>query len=94
MTTKELADSQILWGQNEIVSILFTEELLGSIDDIERLDDVLEWWLVTPFMAECLRRRGEFILDECDCHWWGRTTSGQALWMDAVVKRIADEMTI
>ena len=25
------------------------------------------------------------------CHWWGRTTSGQAIYMDGVIQKIAGE---
>ena len=51
----------------------------------------LELWLVSPWLAERLRDYGEVVIDAMDCHWWGRQTSGQAIYMDAVVWKIAEE---
>ena len=54
--------------------------------------EVLEWWLVTPYMAELLKENGEVILAAYDCCWWGRQASGQALYMDWVIQKIAEQM--
>ena len=35
--------------------------------------------------------QGEVIIDALGCHWWGRTTSGQAVYMDGVIQKIAGE---
>ena len=42
-------------------------------------------------MAELLKENGEVIFEDYDCYWWGRTTTGQSLWMDRVIQEIADE---
>ena len=47
--------------------------------------------VVTPCMAELLKENGEVIFEDYDCYWWGRTTTGQSLWMDRVIQEIADE---
>ena len=42
-------------------------------DELENFDedtDVLEWWLVTPFMADMLKSNGEVVLAAYDCYWW------------------------
>ena len=44
-------------------------------------------------MAELLKENGEVIFADYDCYWWGRTTSGQALCMDWVIQRIAEELS-
>ena len=51
-------------------------------------DEVLEWRLVTPWLAERLREQGEIIIDKLGCRWWGRLTSGQAIYMDGVIQEI------
>ena len=43
-------------------------------------------------MAELLKEKGEVILSDYDCYWWGRTTSGQALYMDGVIQEIAGQI--
>ena len=66
-------------------------------DELENFDedtDVLEWWLVTPFMADMLKSNGEVILAAYDCYWWGRQTSGQGLSMDWVIQKIAEGMSV
>ncbi|WP_418408423.1 hypothetical protein [Alistipes sp.] len=50
--------------------------------------EVLEWWLVSDWIAERLKREGEVILSGYECYWWGRQTSGQAVYMDAVIQKI------
>ena len=52
----------------------------------------MEWWLVTPYMAELLKEKGEVILSDYDCYWWGRQTSGQALYMYGVIQEIAEQI--
>ncbi|MBS6831862.1 MAG: hypothetical protein KH216_03380 [Clostridiales bacterium] len=89
---KRLTDMNVLWGQSTVI-----EELIraGKIDE-EYLypfngDEVLEWWLVTPWLAERLKELGEIIIDELGCRWWGRLTSGQAIHMDSVIREICGE---
>ena len=89
---RRIADIHVLWKQNSIVEEMI---LNGKIDEDELYDlceaEVLEWWLVSPWLAERLRDYGEVVIDAMDCHWWGRQTSGQAIYMDAVVWKIAEE---
>ena len=40
---------------------------------------------------EILYEHGEIILADYDCYWWGRTTAGQALYMDYVIQKIAQQ---
>ena len=89
---KRIADLHVFYGQNEVV-----EELIraGKIDEeyrypfVDTDDEVFEWWLVSPYLAEELKEQGEVVIDALDCHWWGRTTSGQAVYMDAAIQEIA-----
>ncbi len=93
MTAKQIADDWVLCGQNLVIAELMQadESLYDRIANTEELEDVLEWWLVTPFLADMLKEHGEVILSDYDCHWWGRTTSGQSIYMDYVIQRIAEE---
>lgn len=91
---KRIADLHVFYGQNEVV-----EELIraGKIDGeymypfVDTDGEVFEWWLVSPYLAQELKGRGEVVIDALDCHWWGRTTSGQAICMDGVIRKIAGE---
>ena len=94
MTANEITDRLILDNQNLVVEELMKhdESLLDSLQNFDDSSDVLEWWLVTPYMAELLKEKGEVILSDYDCYWWGRQTSGQALYMDGVIQEIAEQM--
>ena len=94
MTANEITDILILDNQNLVVEELIKhdESLLDNLQNINESSEVLEWWLVTPYMAELLRENGEVILSAYDCYWWGRQTSGQALYIDWVIQEIAEQM--
>lgn len=94
MTANEITDRLILDNQNLVVEELMRhdESLLDSLQNFNDSTEVLEWWLVTPYMAELLKEKGEVILSDYDCYWWGRQTSGQALYMDGVIQEIAEQI--
>lgn len=91
---RRITDLHVLWGQNEVV-----EELIqaGKIDEeyaypfLVSDGEIFEWWLVTRWLAERLKEHGEVVIDAFDCHWWGRQSSGQAVYMDDVIQKIAGE---
>jgi len=88
ITEKQLVENNILYNQSSIVS-----ELAYKIEnDALYNDDVLEWWLVLPTFARMLKAAGEVILEEFDNYWWGRTTSGQAIYLDSVIAEIVDRL--
>lgn len=66
--------------------------------DEQRLEayspEVLEHWIVTPWIARKLAERGEVVAEVCNLWIWGRTTSGQAISLDAAWHDIADGMEI
>ena len=94
MTANEITDRLILDNQNLVVEELMRhdESIWESLQNLDENSEVLEWWLVTPYMAELLKEKGEVILSDYGCYWWGRQTSGQALYMDGVIQEIAEQM--
>lgn len=88
ITESQLVERHVLHNQSTVV-----EELMksGAILDESLYDEwweVMEWWLVTPYLARFLRDEFEVIIEDCGCHWWGRQSSGQAIYMDAVMTDI------
>jgi len=51
----------------------------------------LEFWIVSDWLAEKLREKGEVIIDyeHVDFYIWGRSCSGQAIYLDGVIREIA-----
>ena len=91
MTAQQIVNDLILDNQNLVIEELMkhNECLWDELENFDEDTDVLEWWLVTPFMADMLKNNGEVILAAYDCYWWGRQTSGQGLSMDWVIQEIA-----
>lgn len=54
--------------------------------------EIFEWWLVSGWLARQLKEEGEPILDNGYGVWWGRTTTGQAISMDEVMRKLAEEL--
>ena len=96
MTAQQIVDRLILDNQNLVIEELMKHDdtLWDELENFNEDTDVLEWWLVTPFMADMLKSNGEVILATYDCYWWGRQTSGQDLSMDWVIQKIAEQMSV
>jgi len=68
-------------------------EELGDLD-FDEYPEPLEYWIVSPFLAEKLKDRGEVIIDEYMAPIWGRETSGQAILLDSVIVDIVKSLDI
>ncbi len=78
MDRETLTKIHVLYPQSSVV-----EELIqcGKLDCESLYDEDAE-------VAE----HGELVIDDYGCCWWGRTTSGQAIFMDSVIAEICDEL--
>lgn len=54
--------------------------------------DIMSWWLVTPFLARELKKHSEAILDTTFGTYWGRTNYGQSIADDKVIQDIYNEI--
>ena len=96
MTAQQIVNDLILDNQNLVIEELMKHDdsIWDSLQNFNENSEVLEWWLVTPYMADMLKNNGEVILAAYDCYWWGRQTSGQGLSMDWVIQKIAEDMSM
>ena len=96
MTAQQIVDDMILDNQNLVIEELMKHDdcIRDELENCDEDTDVLEWWLVTSYLADMLKDNGEVILAAYDCHWWGRQTSGQGLSMDWVIQKIAEEISV
>lgn len=88
ITESQLVERHVLHNQSIVVTELMKS---GAIPDESLYGEwweVMEWWLVTPYLARLLRDECEVIIEDCGCYWWGRQSSGQAIYMDAVMTEI------
>lgn len=80
------------------------EELLFDYPDFEELSpyeqedilesykEILEWWLISPRLANLLEEKNEAILRTQNGTYWGRTSSDQAISMDCVIESIFNDL--
>ena len=64
------------------------------MEEMEGIDrnfkEIYEWWFVTSWLYEKLKKHNEPVLD-CDYGYlWGRTCTGQAISLDGVIEQIYD----
>lgn len=67
-------------------------ELIGEEDDEGNTLEVYEYWLVTSWFAEKLKAQGELVAESFNLVIWGRQTTGQAIYADAVIDDITREL--
>ena len=51
-------------------------------------EEALEHWLVSEWLAKRLLEEGEMVVEFLGLIIWGRTTSGQAIYIDSVIEDI------
>jgi hypothetical protein len=51
--------------------------------------EVFEWWLVSSWLCDQLKKIGETVIDNGQGRWWGRTCTGQGFIMDGILQRVA-----
>lgn len=56
--------------------------------------EIFEYWIVTPYLGEKLREKGEPVLRRYGGWIWGRTCTGQAIALDWVISSICYDMGI
>jgi len=68
------------------------EELKTSKEELEEEQEIpqeiLEWWAVSEWFAQKLEKQNEPIINNEYGIWWGRTISGQSIFMDFVIRKI------
>jgi len=68
-----------------------TGECRECYEDNRQAQDIYEWWIVSGWLEVMLRKHGESILSNTYGNWWGRGATGQAIFLDGVIREIYDE---
>jgi len=59
----------------------------------EDIKEVFEWWLVSDWLLTKLEEKGEVIMRNDYGEWWGRSCTGQAIFLDGIIEKIYDELS-
>ena len=91
MNAQRIVENCVLKNQSTVVEEMIQANLI-SFEYLDPFtDEILEWWLIDSWLAERLRQEGEVVIEEYGCYWWGRSTSGQAIYLDSVIQKIVEE---
>lgn len=95
MTNEEFNKVKQMVENNVCACITDLVEEHDMYDEFEwtgdEMPEILECWIVTPFYGELLYEQGEPVIKRSLGYIWGRQTSGQAIYLDAVSENIARE---
>ncbi len=97
---EKLVNREVLCNVSYLVTELMSQEkyfeelseLFGQEDDEGNIQEVYEFWLITPWFAEKLKAQGELVAEFFNLDIWGRQTTGQAIYIDAVIDDITREL--
>lgn len=78
----EMVRDQVFFNQTDLVNEFFD----GDFDFEGK--EVHQWWIVSDWLFNQLKSRGEIVLENKYGDWWGRQVGGQAVDMDDVFKEI------
>ena len=88
MDAQRIVQNCVLKNQSTVIEEMIRANLISEEYLYPFVDDVMEWWLIDSWLAERLKAQGEVIIEEYGCYWWGRQSSGQAIYMDGVIQEI------
>jgi len=58
------------------------------------MQEIFEWWIISEFLYNKLRKKGYCVLDWGNNYYWGRCCTGQAILLDTSISYICEEMEI
>lgn len=102
---KTFVSNNVIINQSMLVDELLKKEIFSYEDianlysndndnDTEDYQEILEWWLCDNWLLEKLEEQGEPILKTDYHNYWGRTCSGQAIYLDSVIETIYSDIKI
>lgn len=100
MLVEELLEKNIFdWGditngyytEQEARDNGYTDEEIKTLD-YQQPKEIFEWWVCSDWLIGRLEDKGEPILKTDFGNWWGRTCTGQAIFLDWVIAEIYKEM--
>ena len=91
-----MEDSENVERKNNLQKIIdrLNEDRANLEDLEEEQQEVYEWWIISEWFYRKLKNHGECVLAWGNNYYWGRCCTGQAILLDNVISKIAEEMEI
>lgn len=58
------------------------------------IQEIFEYWIVTEYLYNKLKAKGQPVLEFGNNCYWGRCTTGQAILLDLIISEICEDMEI
>ena len=97
---KQIIEREVYYCVSSLIDELmsnekYMDELIEytcRVDDEGNELEVYEYWLVSDWLADKLKARDEIVFEFHGLTIWGRTTTGQAMYMDYDIQEIARKL--
>lgn len=87
----ELDNIENLYITDEATAKDYGYASLEAMQEVgEDRQEIYEWWFVSRWLYERLREADEPVIDSEYGYLWGRTCTGQAIFLDAAIEQIYD----
>ena len=63
-------------------------------EETDEYQEIFEWWIITEYLYDKLKEKGQPVLEWSNSYYWGRCTTGQAILLDHVISEICEDMQI
>jgi hypothetical protein len=88
----ELDNIENLYITDETTAIDLGFDSLEAMQETgDDRQEIYEWWFVTEWLYKRLRKAGEPVINSAYGYLWGRTCTGQVIWLDGVIQSIYAE---
>ena len=84
----EVLSTEFQMNEDEIQQMISVLDVDTADDPEPQYDEVYEHWAVSDWFARKLKDQGETVVEFADFNVWCRMTTGQAIYMDSVIRRI------
>ena len=68
------------------------KDIERAMNNGENIKKIYQWWIVSDWLINELKKKGEPILSNEYGDWWGRITIGEAIELDNVIKDIYNDL--
>ena len=85
-TAKKITDKEIFMS---MPLNMFSQDVIEAFMDEQDFNQAIEFWFVSNWLCDHLKTQGETVCEYGFHNIWFRQCSGQAIYMDSCIQKIA-----
>lgn len=94
---QDVKDFEALTEEEEAAGYIYKCPDCGyyfSAEPDQEGQEIFEWWIVSKYLYNRLKDKGQPVMDWGNNCYWGRCCTGQAILLDGIITEICEEMEI